>query len=136
MQPDSPAIDPVCGMSVDPKTAPAQTTFQGKTYYFCNPHCLTKFQADPQKYLSGQIEPMTLGMTPAPSAAQYICPMDPDVVSDRPGACPKCGMALEPRDVTLVAEADPEAHRMVVLFWIALVAAVPVLVLAMGEMFL
>src|SRR5438046_3103255 len=92
----STAIDPVCGMSVDPQTAPAHTTYQGRTYYFCNPHCLTKFAADPQKYLSGKRETMTLKVreTPPGVKRQYICPMDPEVLSDQPGPCPKCGMAL------------------------------------------
>ena len=70
MQPDSPALDPVCRMTVDPQTAPAQMEYQGKTYYFCNPHCLTRFQADPQKYLSGKKEPMSLSL--APQAADRI----------------------------------------------------------------
>src|SRR5438034_4694109 len=95
------AIDPVCGMSVDPATAPARTTYQGTAYYFCCPHCLKKFEADAHKYLTGKPEPMTLGRadaapTPPGTKRQYICPMDPDVVSEEPGPCPKCGMALEP----------------------------------------
>ena len=136
MHPENPAIDPVCGMSVDPATAAAQTTHQGKTYYFCNPTCKVRFETEPQKYLAGKHEPMALGM-PAPPAAgtKYICPMDPDVVSDRPGPCPKCGMALEPRDVVSSETADPEHRKMVWLFWISLAASIPVLVLAMGPMF-
>jgi P-type Cu+ transporter len=132
------AIDPVCGMNVDPDTAPAQTAFEGKTYYFCCAHCLKKFQAEPQKYLAGHVEPMRLQMAPsAPQTGavrQYICPMDPEVVSDKPGACPKCGMALEPRDVPAEDDADPEQAKMTRLFWIALAAAIPVLALSMGPM--
>ncbi len=129
------AIDPVCGMNVDPNTAPARTTYQGKIYYFCCPHCLAKFSADPRKYLAGKPAPMSLGLAPAVGTKrQYICPMDPEVVSDRPGACPKCGMALEPKDVSAENEADPEQARMLRLFWIALAAGVPVFVLAMGPM--
>jgi Cu+-exporting ATPase len=60
--------------------------------------------------------------------------MDPEVVSDKPGACPKCGMALEPRDVPADDEADPEQARMVRLFWLAVAGAVPVLVLSMIPM--
>jgi heavy metal translocating P-type ATPase len=132
------AIDPVCGMSVDPTTAPAQTTWQGSTYYFCCPHCLEKFQADPQRYLAGKPRPMSLGMVqssaPPGSQRQYICPMDPDVLSDQPGSCPKCGMALEPKDVPSEPEADPEQARMLRLFWIAAAASAPVLLLSMGGM--
>lgn len=134
-------LDPVCGMSVDPKSAPAQITYDGKPYFFCSLHCLKKFEADPQPYLAGKTESMPLGLAPprpAPpgSTRQYICPMDPDVVSDRPGPCPKCGMPLEPNDVAVADDADPEAARMQRLFWIALATGVPVLVLAMGPMLL
>jgi Cu+-exporting ATPase len=83
---------------------------------------------------------MSVGNTPpaAPAAVkrQYVCPMDPDVVSDRPGACPKCGMALEPRDVPAEDEADPEQAKMLRLLWIALIAGVPVVALAMVPMLL
>ena len=44
------AIDPVCGMSVDPATAPAKAEHQGKTYYFCSDECKTKFQQEPDRY--------------------------------------------------------------------------------------
>lgn len=138
MLPQLTFTDPVCGMTVDPHTAKASTTHQGTAYYFCCPHCLKKFETDPARYLSGNKEPMTHGepAAPSPRGAKrlYICPMDPEVVSDRPGPCPKCGMALEPKDVPLEDEVDPEQRKMVVLFWIAAVASLPVLVLAMGPM--
>jgi Cu+-exporting ATPase len=126
-------------MHVDPKTAPAQTMYHGATYYFCCPHCLKKFQINPQQYLSGKRESMELGMAQAPSAPpgttrQYICPMDPDVLSDKPGPCPKCGMALEPKDVAPQEETDPEQRKMLGLFFIALGASVPILALSMGSM--
>ena len=135
----STAIDPVCGMSVDPQAAAARTTFAGTHYYFCSPFCLKKFEADPHPYLAGKTEAMSLLLpeTPPPAPGttrQFICPMDPEVVSDRPGPCPKCGMPLEPKDVPVDDEADPEADRMRRLFGIALAASAPVLVLAMGPM--
>ena len=133
----SDSIDPGCGMTVDPLSAPAHVTYQGTPYYFCCSHCLEKFQADPERYLSGKAEPMSLSMVYAPASGpigQYICPMDPDVLSDRPGACPKCGMALEPKDVPAETEADPEQARMLRRFWIAAAAGAPVLWLSMGEM--
>ncbi len=43
--------DPVCGMMVDPKTAPAKSEYKGKTYYFCAPGCKISFDKDPEKYL-------------------------------------------------------------------------------------
>src|SRR5262245_54817054 len=105
-------IDPVCGMKVEPETAAAKTEHRGTTYYFCNPHCLTKFKVDPERYLHGPPEPMSIGLgsvTPAPAGTkrQYVCPMDPEVLSDRPGPCPKCGMALEPRDIVAGDDDDP-----------------------------
>src|SRR6187551_1250035 len=86
------AIDPVCGMAVDPASAPASFEFQGQTYYFCCGHCLAKFKADPAAYLSGKKS----AEAPAVPGAKYTCPMHPEVVQDGPGSCPKCGMALEP----------------------------------------
>jgi len=98
-------IDPVCGMSVVPEQARGSAEYQNKTYYFCSPHCVKKFQADPERYLkpaaptAGLIQ---LGAPPkhaaptVPSATKYICPMDPEVEQEHPGVCPKCGMALEP----------------------------------------
>ncbi len=95
--PDDLAIDPVCGMKVSP-TAPkgGSAEHAGHTYFFCSPKCRAKFIASPATYLeraAGQ------GASPAPPAAPgatYVCPMDPEVRQDHPGACPKCGMALEP----------------------------------------
>ncbi|MGH7786798.1 MAG: heavy metal-binding domain-containing protein, partial [Candidatus Binatia bacterium] len=87
------ATDPVCGMTVDPVAPKGGTVVhQGATYGFCNPRCREKFAADPAHYLRGEHRQTA---PPAPAAA-YVCPMDPEVRADRPGACPKCGMALEP----------------------------------------
>jgi YHS domain-containing protein len=47
------AIDPVCKMEVDKKKAPATSTYQGKTYYFCAAGCKKAFDANPEKYLGG-----------------------------------------------------------------------------------
>ena len=102
-------IDPVCGMSVDPANARGSAEHAGKTYYFCSPHCVEKFKADPEKYLaqrpSGHMAhpvPITQaqpapGKTAATTQGQeFTCPMDPEVKRAAPGPCPKCGMALEP----------------------------------------
>ncbi|MHB1236126.1 MAG: heavy metal translocating P-type ATPase [Gallionella sp.] len=86
-------IDPVCGMTVSPDTT-LRHEHGGKTYLFCNPKCLAKFSADPDKYLN----PVPTPASTAISAGGYTCPMDPEVHQDKPGACPKCGMALEPVD--------------------------------------
>src|SRR5882724_8268947 len=87
-------LDPICGMTVDPATAAGSATHAGRTYHFCSRHCLERFQADPQRYTD---ETKAAPATPVRSAAvTYTCPMHPEVRQDHPGACPKCGMALEP----------------------------------------
>lgn len=109
--------DPVCGMTVDPDRAAAQSARNGKTFYFCSKGCAAKFAAAPEKYQDAPaasahrndfVVPsaeVTSSHTTPPkqvpglkqrTAAEYICPMDPEVHQDHPGACPKCGMALEP----------------------------------------
>ncbi len=86
------AIDPVCNMTVNPESAAGSYEYDGQTYYFCSTHCLHKFKADPEAFR----HPSPTPQSQAPAGAKYVCPMDPEVVSDKPGACPKCGMALEP----------------------------------------
>src|SRR5690242_1668280 len=116
-------LDPVCGMYVVPDKAAAHVRHEEKDYYFCSKHCAQKFSTNPAGYLqrkpvSGTLvqlgaippekrSPMGQGIgasrathsapSAATKAARYICPMDPEVMSDVPGACPKCGMSLEPR---------------------------------------
>ncbi len=86
--------DPVCGMNVSPD-GPFRYEYAGESFAFCCARCLERFQQDPQRYTGGgQTEPKT---QKAPIAGlSYACPMDPEVRQDHPGACPKCGMALEP----------------------------------------
>src|SRR5215468_8675904 len=142
-------------MMVDPDRAAGHVDHNGQTYYFCSKGCVAKFTADPEKYLSGKREPMHapavvhIGGLKKPSpepgapsseprASRWTCPMDPEVESDRPGSCPKCGMALEPMvDDLSKAEIDtpnPELVDMTRRFWIALVLATPVFLLTMGDM--
>src|SRR5204863_8950685 len=120
-------------MQVDPATAPAHTDYRGTEYYFCCPHCLQKFQADPEKYLAA---PGSETHAPAAPGVEYVCPMDPDVRSDRPGPCPKCGMALEPRVATLQAGPNLELRAMQRRFWIGLAFGLPLIVNAMSGMLL
>jgi Cu+-exporting ATPase len=88
----SATLDPVCGMTVDPTAAAGSADHGGSSYYFCSTHCLQKFQADPARYTAPpSARPAA---APAPGVV-YTCPMHPEVRQDRPGACPKCGMALE-----------------------------------------
>lgn len=94
-------LDPVCGMTINPATAAGKHEHNGTTYYFCNPGCLTKFKADPEKYLAPAAQTAAAPEPPAPAGTIYTCPMDPEIRQDHPGACPKCGMALEPDLATL-----------------------------------
>jgi len=86
-------LDPVCGMVVDPASAAGSHQHRGKTYYFCNPSCLERFKAEPGKFLEDEKKSVP---DVGSSQMEYICPMDPEVSQIGPGACPKCGMALEP----------------------------------------
>jgi Cu+-exporting ATPase len=129
--------DPVCGMRFAPERAAGSLEYQGETYYFCNPSCLEKFRSDPAKYLdsakiSGTSKPSQIQEG---EAAIYICPMDPEVRQSAPGPCPKCGMALEPQVTSLQEEENPELNAMKHRFWVCLILTVPVLLIAMSEMF-
>jgi Cu+-exporting ATPase len=96
-------IDPVCGMEVEEKTAAARYAYDGKTYLFCSLHCLETFKKDPAKYLTPESHRHEEHVKETPPGAVYTCPMDPEVREAKPGACPKCGMALEPLTVQPVA---------------------------------
>ncbi|HEY6079498.1 MAG TPA: heavy metal translocating P-type ATPase [Polyangiaceae bacterium] len=107
------AKDPVCGMSVDPATARGGSfEHAGHSYYFCNPRCRERFAAEPERYLSPATPPVVGPQSPTPPAAAprssaiYTCPMHPEVRQTGPGACPKCGMALEPATLSLDAPED------------------------------
>ncbi len=123
--------DPVCGMKVDPSAAKGGSfTHAGTTYFFCNPKCNAKFAADPASFL----RPTQAPLPAQPPGTIYVCPMDPEIRQNHPGACPKCGMALEPETVT--AE-EPPNHELIDLtrrLWVSVALAVPTLVLAMSEM--
>jgi Cu+-exporting ATPase len=126
---DTAAIDPVCGMSVDPHTAKHQADYRGHPYYFCSAGCRTKFAADPPKYLGPR------GPEPVIEGAVYTCPMHPQIRQVGPGHCPICGMALEPEVATADTGPNPELADMTRRFWIGLVLALPVVALDMGAHF-
>jgi Cu+-exporting ATPase len=129
--------DPVCHMQVMPETAAARYDYKGKTYYFCNPRCAERFKANPEAFLSPvKIDKIEIPAPQPPNpAAIYTCPMHPEVRQTGPGACPKCGMALEPEIVSLEKEVNPELAEMTGRFWIAATLSVPLLVLGMFERF-
>src|SRR5436853_5393805 len=121
-------IDPVCGMSVDPATAAATYRHGGRDYYFCCQHCLQKFKADPAAFIGDKPRQQPKAMP----GVDYTCPMHPEVVQKGPGACPKCGMALEPMQPTAEEAPDPELIDMQRRFWVGAALALPVFIIAMA----
>ncbi|WP_180538965.1 heavy metal translocating P-type ATPase [Nevskia soli] len=118
-------IDPVCGMTVNPLKAAATEDHAGRTYYFCSKGCAAKFHADPGLHLQPQPAPATEPV----KAAEYTCPMHPEIVRSQPGPCPICGMALEPREIVLGDNANPELADMSRRFGISLAFTIPLLLL-------
>jgi Cu+-exporting ATPase len=137
------AIDPVCGMEVNPK-APKGGSWehQGHAYYFCNPKCLAKFSAEPERFLAAKAggAPAPVAAPPVPAGAKvwWVCPMDPEVKEEQPVPCPICGMALEPfvEGAAISAEEppNPELQNMSRRFWWGLGPTVALLAVAMGDM--
>ena len=146
--------DPVCGMTVDPADAAGSFEYNGQTYFFCSLGCLEKFRADPSGFLkvaeAGQnhlrervafagpvANAINIGAPPAHAGGSdksgYTCPMHPQIIRDAPGSCPICGMALEPRVVTLDGEENHELNDMRRRFWISVVLSLPLLAIGMSE---
>jgi Cu+-exporting ATPase len=121
------AIDPVCGMTVDPAAAAGHFDYHGRTYHFCSKHCLQAFGADPAKFLAGKAKQQ------APAGAQYTCPMHPEIVQVGPGSCPKCGMALVPMEGA--EEDDSELRDLTRRLWVSAALSVPLVLIAMAPMF-
>jgi Cu+-exporting ATPase len=120
-------------MDVNPDNAAATAKWRGEDYYFCSIHCQEKFVADPQGVLRKRDEKKKASTTQTPGQ-EYTCPMHPEIIQDRPGACPLCGMDLEPSTLTAEDEENPELIRMTRRFWTSLMLTLPVVVLAMGPM--
>jgi Cu+-exporting ATPase len=126
--------DPVCGMNVSPDTAKHVHEHAGQPFFFCSARCLEKFKASPEQYRGPKPKPAAAITPPSPNAAEYTCPMHPEIVRNGPGSCPICGMALEPRFASAEEVANPELVDMSRRFWISLPLAAILLVLAMSEM--
>ncbi|AEH84682.1 heavy metal translocating P-type ATPase [Mesorhizobium opportunistum] len=124
------AIDPVCGISVDRATARHFVRHEGQGFYFCSAGCKAKFEAAPQAYLGDKPVP-----APMPKGTQYTCPMHPEIVRDKPGSCPICGMALEPMGVPTGDEGpNPELVDFTRRFWVSAALSIPLLIVAMAPM--
>ncbi len=126
--------DPVCGMLLDPSNVAAHAQHQGQDYYFCSPSCAQKFRNDPAVYLNPpEKETASTKARHAQSSAVYTCPMHPEVETLGPGACPKCGMALEPLTITLDDDEDPELKDMTIKLWISVALTIPLVIVAMAH---
>jgi Cu+-exporting ATPase len=139
------AIDPVCGMTVKLGAGKPTFDYKGTTYHFCSEGCRRKFSENPERYLakspgSAPVEgahdhashspPSTAAETKGPL---YTCPMHPQIIRDRPGNCPICGMALEPMVATGDEGPNPELVDMTRRLWIAAPLAAVFLILDMGQ---
>jgi Cu+-exporting ATPase len=124
------AIDPVCRMTIEVNGSTPQARYGNERFHFCSEKCQSKFEADPYYYGSGN----ALNAEPvSPAGTQWTCPMHPEILRDEPGSCPICGMALEPMIPT--DEPSEELSDFSRRMWISALAAVPLVLLTMGELF-
>ena len=121
------ATDPVCGMTVDADTTPHRLDLGGESWAFCSRGCLERFRREREGVADS-------GSAPPPAAGQWTCPMHPEVVRDAPGACPICGMALEPRGVQVEEEPSAELRDMTRRLRVSAALTAPLFLLAMAEM--
>lgn len=122
--------DPVCGMQVNSLSAAATEIENGTTYFFCGKSCAAKFRTEPKRYLS------PVEQKPATAAEQrreYVCPMHPEVSKFGPGSCPKCGMALEPREAA-ADDTNPELADRTLRLWIGAGLALPLLAVMVSDL--
>jgi Cu+-exporting ATPase len=134
-------------MTIDPADAAGQADYNGQTYYFCAESCLQRFKGDPARYVTpGSKEhgaphtadprsPIRDPRSPALAASsKWTCPMHPEIVRDGPGACPICGMALEPMTITAEEPENEELREMTRRFWASVALTIPTLVLGMADL--
>jgi Cu+-exporting ATPase len=146
-------------MLVNTDTAIGPLPYGGKEYYFCCTHCRARFEQNPSQYLqqsmagisnsllnqansfvqigSSMVPPAVSGPeTPIRNATrvEYTCPMDPQIIRNEPGACPICGMALEPRNIS-IEEVNPELDEMKRRLWISALLTTPLLLLMVFDFF-
>src|SRR5688572_17849941 len=125
--------DPVCGMAVT-KDSPHKHDYQDKSYYFCSRGCQEKFRANPEAFLKPVAVPvdMPADKNTAMPTGEFTCPMHPEIRQNRPGICPKCGMALEPVMPTATIEANPELDDFRKRFWWTLPLTILLVIIAMS----
>ena len=116
-------------MKVLPQKAAATLKRAGRTWYFCSQGCKAKFEANPGKYDGSALR---VSEPKASIASQYTCPMHPEVLSPKPGTCPKCGMALEPVAAT-ESTANPELASMTRRFWVSAALTLPLLAIMVSD---
>ncbi|MFQ1701859.1 heavy metal translocating P-type ATPase [Loktanella agnita] len=122
--------DPVCGMTVEVNESTRHAQYDGKRFHFCSENCETKFEADPYYYASGNAQNTQMVDQ---AGTQWTCPMHPEILKDAPGSCPICGMALEPTVPS--DEPSEELTDFTRRMWISAIAAVPLVIMTMGELF-
>src|SRR5687768_4525021 len=134
---DTEVLDPVCGMTIAPSDAAGHYDYKGQTYYFCAESCRERFRADPESFLNPPEEDAATAAARAAAGAadtrEYTCPMDPEIRQIGPGACPKCGMALEPVEVSLDDDRNPELDDMERRFRVSLALTVPILAFMVSD---
>ena len=153
--PQSPATalvrDPVCGMSIDPAASAARVEHDGQTVHFCSTGCASRFRDEPERWMGTTDAPVSgrahghprhghgrpAGSSAAEAAApgtKYTCPMHPEVVNDAPGACPKCGMALEPMLPSADAAPTQEEREFARRLRVSAALTIPLVLFAMAAM--
>jgi Cu+-exporting ATPase len=121
-------------MEIDEADSVGTVAHNGVTYYFCAESCLERFKQNPDEFLQPNSSPSAPLTAPPGARVEYTCPMDPEIIRDQPGACPICGMALEPRVITLDDRPNPELVSMTRRFWISALLSAPVFGLTMIDM--
>ncbi|MFH1018864.1 MAG: heavy metal translocating P-type ATPase [Pseudomonadota bacterium] len=120
--------DPVCGMNVDPAQAVSSCGHKGVTYFFCSRRCAERFTADPEPFLNPPAPSPVL-----PEGTAFGCPMHPDIVLDRPGDCPSCGMALSPLTAAASSEPPQELRDLTRRFYLSAALSLPLVGIAMAH---
>lgn len=123
--------DLVCGMKTSEESKHF-TKYEGKNYYFCSNSCKTKFNNDPQSYLNKDKKKEEDEVVVSDNVI-YTCPMHPEIEQNKPGDCPKCGMALESKTVTSEVD-DTELKEMTKKLIISTIFAIPLLIVSMGDL--